>query len=70
MAKKKPTPVLTYTELLCLAYRALEGETRHWEEAIAELPPEERHLEEICADQFRKMEAIRALYRLETGTDL
>lgn len=70
MPRKKPTPVLTYTELLCLAYRALEQDVRRWEVAIDELPPEERHLAEICADQFRKMEAIRTLYQLETGTEM
>lgn len=70
MPRKKPEPVITHTELLCLAYRALEQDVRHWEVALEKLPPEERHLEEICAPQLRKMEAIRQLYLLETGVEM
>lgn len=73
MPKKKPEPVLTHTELLCLAYRTLEQDVRHWEEALEKLPPEEKTeglLSGICHDQLRKMDAIRTMYRLETGTEM
>lgn len=70
MPKKKHTPALTHTELLCLAYRALEQDVRHWDEAFSKLPPEERNTAFVCHDQLRKMEAIRTMYLLETGTEL
>lgn len=70
MPRKKPTPILTYTELLCLAYRSLEADVRHWEEALASLPPDQQNLNGICGPQLRKMEAIRTLYQLETGTEM
>lgn len=70
MARTKNTPILTHTELLCLAYRALEQYVQYWEERLEKLPPEERNLEEICSVQLSKMEAIRQMYLYETGTEM
>lgn len=72
MARKKNTPILTHTGLLCLAYRALEQDVRQWEEALSKVPSEEpqRDLEHICAVQLSQMEAIRHMYFYETGSEL
>lgn len=70
MAKRKPAPVLTHTELLCLAYRSLEQDVRNWELAFAALPEGEHHLEDVCARQLAQMDAIRSMYLFETGTEM
>lgn len=74
MAKKKPTPAITYTEILVLAYRSLEREVQGWREALAQAKhateEDENNVNAICAVQLRKMDAIRTLYRIETGTDI
>lgn len=71
MAKKRPAPVITHTELLCLAYRALKEDVIRWEKSLAITDQDELTLamKSICADQFRKMSAIRQLYYFETGTE-
>ena len=70
MARKKETPILRYTELLCLAYRASEIDVEGWRTACAELPNPEENLSRICARQLSQMEAIRTIYHLETGSEL
>ena len=70
MPKRKPEPVLTHTALLCLAYRALEADVRHWEEACAGRPDAAEAVANICAVQIAQMEAIRTMYRYETGVDM
>lgn len=70
MAKKKATPILTHTELLCLAYRELERDVDHWRLACAGLNEEATRLENICARQFAQMAAIRDMYKIETGTEM
>ena len=70
MAKKRPVPVLTHTELLCLAYRALEDDVRHWQNACAGHPDADEQVQHICARQLAQMDAIREMYRIETCTEL
>lgn len=74
MAKKKPTPAITYTEILVLAYRSLEREVQGWRDALAAAPraseEDEANVEAICAVHLRKMDAVRTLYHIETGVDI
>ena len=71
MARKKPTPAITYTELLNLAYRALEREVQDWRYTVTKstpnTPDNEATVKAICAEQLRKMETIKTLYTIETG---
>lgn len=70
MAKKRPEPVLTHTELLCLAARALEHDIRRWEEACRDLPDADIRVAEICERQIKQLDAIRQMYLIETGTEM
>lgn len=70
MAKKRPEPVLTHTELLCLAYRALEADIARWRETCADLPDASERVANICARQIKQLEAIRQMYLIETGTEM
>ena len=74
MAKKKPEPVITHTELLNLAYRTLEREVQEWRNTLAKAghatEEDEANVEAICSVQLRKMEAIRQMYFYETGTEM
>ena len=59
--------VITHTEILTLAAKALEAEIAFWEARCqaARLNPREKTSE--CRG---KLEAVCALYRIETGTEL
>lgn len=70
MARKKPEPALTHTELLCLAARTLEADIRHWEEACADLPDGAARAAEICERQIKQLDAIRQMYLIETGVEM
>lgn len=70
MAKRKPEPIITHTGLLCLAYRALEQDVEYWRSACADLPDAEERVEGICAKQLAQMDAIRTMYKYETGVEM
>lgn len=74
MARTKNTPILTHTELLCLAYRALEMEVQEWRDKLAKAnhatEEDEANVRAICAVQISKMEAIKQMYFYETGTEM
>ena len=74
MARKKPEPILTHTELLNLAYRTLDREVQEWMDRLAKsgLTDEEveANVRAICTAQIRKMEAIKRMYFYETGVEL
>ncbi len=70
MPKHKPEPVLTHLGLLCLAYRALESDVRHWEDACAGRPDAAETVAHICAKQLAQMDAIRTMYLYETGVEM
>lgn len=70
MARKKPEPVITHTELLCLAARTLEADISHWEEACADWPNGAAQAAEICARQIKQLDAIRQMYLFETGVEM
>lgn len=70
MAKRKPEPVLTHTELLCLAYRELERDVDHWRFTCSLVHEDDEGLKHICARQLAQMAAIREMYKIETGTEM
>ena len=70
MSKRKPAPIITHTELLCLAYRTLEKDVGHWRTTLDGLPDAEERVAGICARQLAQMDAIRTMYRYETGVDM
>ena len=68
--KKKEEPVIRYTEILSRAARALEAEVSEWERRCEGLPNCEDMLDRSTADLKKKLEAIRTMYHIETGTEL
>lgn len=70
MAKKRPAPVLTHTELLCYAANWLQRDIDNWRIACADLPNGEEQARMICERQLKQLDAIRQMYFFETGTEV
>lgn len=68
---KKATPVITYTEILCLAIRSIDAEIGNWRKRLEGLPDEIiRERLAACTDNLNeKRDALKTMYRIETGTD-
>lgn len=71
MARKKPTPVITYTEILCHAIARLEAQVDHWRFAYQRdhFPDVEERVKVVCREELEKLEALYSMYRIETGVD-
>ena len=69
MARKKPSPAITYTAILNYAINYLTMDIRNWENALAELPDCDERLAEICARQIAEIEALKQMYKFETGEE-
>ena len=66
MAKVKP--IITHTEILCLAIRSLESELEKTQ-YYADVPGCEDFREKTISELTHKLEALKAMYRIETGTE-
>ena len=73
---KKNTPIITHTEILCLAIRSLMDEIKDYERRGAEIIEKTRSKEiadnivaQLVAPITPKLEALKEMYRIETGTD-
>ena len=66
---KKTTPIITHTEILCLAIRSIETDIRNQKEFMGGIPECEAMLENYINDRTPKLEALKEMYRIETGTD-
>ena len=68
---KKNTPIITHTEILNRAIRDIEGEISGWAIRCEALPPRQR--EEMFSKStetlMTKLEALKEMYRIETGTE-
>ncbi len=69
MPKKNQTPVITHVEILSLAIAQLERRVDEWRPMVAGMEGAEALLETCCHDDLRKIEALKEMYRIETGTD-
>lgn len=75
MAKKKTTPFITHTEILCLAIQAVSRKLHEYDEMVdscgniadREMAAELR--DQHAAIYAPKLEALKSLYKIETGTD-
>ena len=69
---KKTTPIITYTEILARAMRSIAGEIADWHRKCDSLPEEQKFkMFATATEELRaKMDALKTLYRIETGTDL
>ena len=73
---KKNTPIITHTEILCLAINKLLDEIKDIERRGAELIERTGNKEmadnivaQLAAPITPKLEALKEMYRIETGVD-
>lgn len=65
----KAIPVITYTEILCRAIRNIEDEIKSQEAQMRGIPECEAFLNAFVNERRTKLEALTAMYRIETGTN-
>lgn len=66
---KKTTPVITHVEILSRAIRSIEDEIRNQKEVMGDIPECQDMLAAYIAEREPKLEALKEMYRIETGTD-
>lgn len=66
---KKAIPVITNTEILCYAIRFLQKEVDDMVAYCDGIPEKEEFLNFFVDQRRPKLEALKMLYRIETGTD-
>lgn len=66
---KKTTPIITHTEILCHAIRNIENEIRNQESYMGGIPECGAMLKAYVSERKPKLEALKEMYRIETGTD-
>lgn len=66
---KKPTPIITHTEILCRAIRNIEDEIRNQQNHMGGIPECESILHAFVEEHTTKLEALKEMYRIETGTN-
>lgn len=66
---KKATPIITHVEILSRAIRSIEDEIRNQEEVMGEIPECKDMLADYIAERAPKLEALKEMYRIETGND-
>ena len=72
---KKNTPIITHTEILCLAIQTAARKLNDYDEMVAKCDSaESREIAEFARDHNAtiwgpKLEALKDLYKIETGKD-
>ena len=68
---KKSTPIITHTEIINRAINSVKAEIADWHNKCESLPQPIR--DEMIAQSTtllqEKLEALKEMYRIETGTD-
>ena len=64
----KTTPIITHTEILSRAIRSLEDEIAEWNNKSDSIPQE--LIAQVTEEPRAKLEALKTLYRIETGRDI
>lgn len=67
---KKENPAITHTEILARAARSIELEIADWAKKVEGLPEAEGMLDQATKVLREKLEAVKTLYHIETGSDL
>lgn len=65
---KKITPIITHVEILSRAIRSIEDEIRNQEEVMGNNPAFKDMLAAYIAERTPKLEALKEMCRVETGT--
>ena len=66
---KKSTPIITYVEILCNAMRNIENEIKNQQSYMGGIPECEALLKAYVDERTQKLEALKEMYRIETGTN-
>ena len=68
---KKTTPIITHTEIIALAIRSIEADIEEWRQKFNGKPDVfMTGMFEIATAELReKLDALKTMYRIETGTD-
>ena len=69
MAKK--TPIITHTEIITRAIQSYEAEIDEWRDRCKGFPQDQAdsYFEAATKDLREKLDALKIMYRMETGTD-
>ena len=65
---KKTTPIITHVEILHLAIRQLETEIENQRSLLAGIPEGEAFLAQYRNERLAKINALKSIYLIETGT--
>lgn len=65
---KKTAPIITHVEILHLAIRQLESEIKFQTECMEGIPQCQDYLKKYISERTPKIEALKAMYQIETGT--
>ena len=66
---KKATPIIKHVEILSRAIRSIEDEIHEQEKAMGDNPQFKDMLAAFVAERTPKLEALKEMYRIETGND-
>ena len=75
---KKTTPIITHTEILVRAINSIQEEIERWQSGQSNLgPAADEEMIEVVREMVRtstapltkKLEALKEMYRIETGAD-
>lgn len=65
---KQHKPIITHTEILCLAIRSLENELDKTQ-FYGDFPEGKAFKDKTVNELTPKLEALKEMYRIETGTE-
>lgn len=68
---KKTIPIITYAEILTRAIRTVEADIEEWHGKCECFPENqvEAMFTKATAELREKLDALKTMYRIETGTD-
>ena len=66
----KNTPIITHTEILCYAIYHLEAEIEDMRKKCEGVPWAEEFIQNTINRNGPKLEALKAMYRIETGSEI
>jgi hypothetical protein len=74
---KKNTPIITHTEILCLAIESLQAQIREWDEKMRKAASVGEEAQKMVAELREhevarldpKLEALKDMYNIETGAN-
>lgn len=65
----KNTPIITHVEILCRAIRNIEDEIKAQESVMGGIPECKAMLIAYVNERCSKLDALKDMYRIETGTN-